>query len=373
MIEARLQLSRPCFVLDAKLTLPAQGVTALFGPSGCGKTTLLRALAGLERAQGRVAVNGEVWQDDASGVWRPVHQRALGYVIQEAALFPHLSVQGNLDYASRRAGAAAGAACRSASTGFSIDAAIELLGIAPLLARSPATLSGGERQRVAIARALAAAPRLLLMDEPLAALDAERKAEILPYLERLQRSLALPIVYVTHALDEVARLADHLVLLQGGQVLAAGPLAELMARTDLSLGRQDEAGVVIHGRVRVHDSAFGLSHIGFAGGALWLGALAAPVGSPVRVRVLARDVIVSRQAPLQSSVLNVLPAVLESSQTERHTVLLRLRLTTDATAGTEAGSPPTYLLARITRRSHDTLGLRDGDALFAQIKGVALT
>ena len=371
MIETNLHLSRPGFALDAKLVLPAQGVTALFGPSGCGKTTLLRALAGLERAQGRAAVNGEVWQDDASGVWRPVHQRALGYVIQEAALFPHLSVRGNLDYGRRRAGAAAGGASPPGTAGFSLDDAIELLGIAPLLARSPATLSGGERQRVAIARALAAAPRLLLMDEPLAALDVERKAEILPYLERLHRSLALPILYVTHALDEVARLADHLVLLQAGQVLAAGPLAELMARTDLPLGRQDEAGVVISGRVLAHDSAFGLSQIGFAGGQLWLGALAAPLRSPVRVRVLARDVSVSRQAPVQSSVLNVLPAVLESRQIEQHTVLLRLRLVDGQAAST--GSQPVHLLARITRRSHDTLGLQAGDALFAQIKGVALT
>ena len=373
MIEARLRLSRPGFALDAQLTLPAQGVTALFGPSGCGKTTLLRALAGLDRARGRVAVNGEIWQDDASSVWRPVHQRALGYVIQEAALVPHLSVLGNLEYGRRRAGAAAGGASPPGTAGFSLDDAIELLGIAPLLARSPATLSGGERQRVAIARALAAAPRLLLMDEPLAALDAERKAEILPYLERLHRSLALPIVYVTHAMDEVARLADHLVLLQHGQVLAAGPLAELMIRTDLPLGRRDEAGVVIHGQVRAHDPAFGLSQIGFAGGALWLGALAGPVGSPVRVRVLARDVSVSRQAPVQSSVLNVLPAVLESSLIERHSALLRLRLLDASHAGVAVGDHPVQLLARITHRSHDTLGLQAGDALFAQIKGVALT
>ena len=222
MIEARLQLQRRDFRLDVDLQLPGHGVTALFGPSGCGKTTLLRLLAGLERAQGRVAVGDDVWQDGAHFV--PPHQRPLGYVIQEAALFPHLDVQANLAYGARRS-----------ATPLALAPVIELLGIGHLMARRVTTLSGGERQRVAIARALATGPRLLLMDEPLAALDAARKAEILPYLERLQRELALPIVYVTHAMDEVTRLADHLVLLDAGRVMAAGPLAELLTRTDLPL------------------------------------------------------------------------------------------------------------------------------------------
>jgi molybdate transport system ATP-binding protein len=205
------------------------------------------------------------------------------------------------------------------------------------------------------------------MDEPLAALDAARKAEILPYLERLHRAMALPIVYVTHALDEVARLADHLVLLQAGRVLAEGGVADLFARTDLPLGRQDEAGVVLEARVAAHDLPYGLTRIAVPGGGLWLGAIEQPVGTPVRVRVLARDVSIAREAPRHSSVLNVLPVTLERLETEGRTVLLRLRLgdSADPTASTT-------LLARITRRSADTLALQPGDPLHAQIKGVAL-
>ena len=377
MIEARLHLQRPGFVLDVDLQLPAQGVSALFGPSGCGKTTLLRALAGLDRAAGRVALGADVWQDDASGQWRPTHQRALGYVIQEAALFPHLDVAANLAFGRRRSGPAA-----QASGAFSLEAVVDLLGIAPLLHRRPATLSGGERQRVAIARALATAPRLLLMDEPLAALDAQRKAEILPYLERLPIELALPIVYVTHAMDEVARLADHLVLMDAGRVLAAGPLAELLARPDLPLARQDDAGVVIDAQVAEHDLAYGLSRVAFAGAALWVGQSAAAPGQAVRARVLARDVSVTRQRPQQTSVINVLPVQLTSLTVGTSTVLLQLRVgqvgQVDPTGlsgkpgDRSAPGAPVQLLARITRRSADSLALQPGDALFAQIKGVAL-
>jgi molybdate transport system ATP-binding protein len=367
VISATLRLPRRDFMLDVALQLPARGVTALFGPSGCGKTTLLRALAGLERAAGQVALGGEVWQDDASGRWLPTHQRPLGYVIQEAALFPHLSVRANLAYGRRRSGAAAQA--------FALDQAVDLLGIAPLLPRRPATLSGGERQRVAIARALATAPRLLLMDEPLAALDAPRKAEILPYLERLQRTLALPIVIVTHAMDEVARLADHLVLMDAGRVLAAGPLAELLARTDLPLSRQDDAGVVINATVDAHDERYGLSRVAFAGGTLWVGQTPAAPGEPVRARVLARDVSVTRVAPQETSVLNVLAVRLESLQADRSTALLRLALVGPGQGQRIGHAPPpdtVRLLARVTRRSCEALALQPGDALFAQVKGVAL-
>jgi molybdate transport system ATP-binding protein len=368
VIDAHLTLARRDFTLDVALQLPERGVTALFGPSGCGKTTVLRALAGLERAAGRVALGDEVWQDDASGQWRPTHLRPLGYVIQEAALFPHLDVRANLDYGRRRSGADRRPGSGPATAGFALEQVVDLLGIAPLMARRPATLSGGERQRVAIARALATAPRLLLMDEPLAALDAPRKAEILPYLERLHRALALPIVYVTHAMDEVARLADHLVLLDAGRVRAAGPLAELLARPDLPLARQDDAGVVIAATVAEHDRAYGLSRVKFAGGTLWVGETPAAPGEAVRARVLARDVSVTRQAPVQTSVVNVLPVLLEAMQADRSTALLRLRV---GGADRPPGAP-TWLLARITRRSAEALALQTGDALFAQIKGVAL-
>ena len=367
MIEASLRLVRRDFTLDVALALPERGVSALFGPSGCGKTTVLRALAGLARAQGRVALGDAVWQDDATDCFVPTHRRALGYVIQEAALFPHLDVRRNLDFGARRIPPAE----RHAGQAQALDQAIELLGIGALMARRPATLSGGERQRVAIARALATRPRLLLMDEPLAALDAARKAEILPYLERLHRELALPIVYVTHAMDEVARLADHLVMLEAGRVQAAGPLAELLSRPDLSLYQnpagRDEAGVVIAAQVIAHDPAYRLSHIGFSGGALWLGAAMQAPGQRVRARVLARDVSVARQPPGETSILNVLPVVLESLHTDPGTALLRLRV-----GHGEAQAEPVHLLARVTRKSCDALHLQAGDALYAQIKGVAL-
>jgi len=364
VIDARLQLARRDFTLDVALQLPERGISALFGPSGCGKTTVLRALAGLERAAGRVALGDEVWQDDATGRFVPTHQRALGYVIQDAALFPHLDVQRNLDYGRKRVAAA--------ERRIALDQAVDLLGIAHLMGRRTTTLSGGERQRVAIARALATSPRLLLMDEPLAALDAARKAEILPYLERLHRDLALPIVYVTHAMDEVARLADHLVLMQAGRVQAAGPLTELLARPDLSLdlhpGGRDEAGVVIESEVAEHDAAYGLSRIDFSGGSLWLGGADHPLGQRVRARVLARDVSVTRQPPGETSILNVLPVVLESVHTDPGTALLRLRVG----QGGELQTDRVHLLARITRKSCDALHLQPGDTLHAQIKGVAL-
>ena len=370
-IDARLALARPGFALDVALRLPGRGVSALFGPSGCGKTTVLRALAGLERAHGHVRVGEACWQDDATRCFVPTHQRALGYVIQEAALFPHLTVQGNLAYAQRRAGAAAGA------SGIALDDVVALLGIGALMARLPATLSGGERQRVAIARALASAPRLLLMDEPLAALDAPRKAEILPYLERLARELALPVVYVTHAMDEVARLADHLVLLREGRVQAQGALAALLADPALPLAQADDAGVVIEATVQAHDEAYALTQIAWPGGTLWVGRSPVAAGHPVRARVLARDVSVARVAPAGTSIVNVLPVRLAALQRDGGpTVMLQLqpepaRSMADAQADARAAAV-TPLLARITRRSADALALQPGERLFAQIKGVAL-
>ena len=357
MIAANLRLQRRDFTLDVDLALPGHGVSALVGPSGCGKTTVLRALAGLERAQGRVALGDAVWQDDATACFVPTHRRPLGYVIQESALFPHLDVRANLRYGQRRSNGESGRV--------GLDALIELLGIGALQSRMPATLSGGERQRVAIARALATGPRLLLMDEPLAALDAARKAEILPYLERLHRELALPVVLVTHAMDEVARLADHLVLMRDGRVEAAGALGELTARTDLSLSRQDDAAVVLEATVIEHDTRHGMTLIGCAGSSLWVGESTLPRGAVVRARVLARDVSVTRHRPLETSIVNVLPVIIDSIAAERATALLRLRV--------DGGAGATWaLLARITSRSLEALELQPGDALHAQIKGVAL-
>lgn len=343
------------FQLRVELDLPYEGITALFGPSGSGKTTCLRVLAGLERGRGRVYVAGECWQDDERGVFVPTHERAVGYVFQDASLFPHLTVRENLDYGRKRSGSRVSAS--------EVRAVIELVALGDLLARSPRHLSGGERQRVAIARALLAGPRLLLMDEPLASLDAARKAEILPYLERLRDELSVPIVYVSHALEEVARLASHLVLLDGGRVIAGGPTAETLARLDLPLALSDDAGVVLDARVAAHDDADHLTRLDFDGGSLWVGRVGRPNGARARVRVLARDVSLAVDPPGLSSILNVLAGrVVELSDGGPDRVNVRLAI----------GADDVPLLARITRRSRDALGLRAGLAVHALVKSVAL-
>jgi molybdate transport system ATP-binding protein len=355
LIEADLQLARPGFSLNVNLRLPGRGVSVLLGPSGCGKTTVLRGMAGLSRAEGRVSMGGRVWQDDATGAWMPVHRRPLGMVFQEASLFAHLDVKGNLLYGFKRT--------PPELRHVTLDDAVGLLGIGHLLQRKPDGLSGGERQRVAMARALLTSPQLLLMDEPLSALDAARKDEVLPYLEALSRG-GVPIVYVTHALDEAARLADHLVLMQQGRVQAEGPAHELLSRLDTPLARLDEAASVLRAQVQSHEPRQGLSCLGLGAPAapLWVGLCEAGIGELVRVRVLARDVSVSLSRAPDSSILNILPATLESLQDEGPgSVMLRLRV-----------GPGAHLLARVTRRSVELLGLSAGVSVFAQVKGVAL-
>ncbi|MGP1629566.1 MAG: molybdenum ABC transporter ATP-binding protein [Giesbergeria sp.] len=360
-IEARLVLERPRFTLDVDLRLPERGFIALFGPSGCGKTTCLRALAGLERAHpGKVRVGSSIWQDDDAGIWLPTHQRALGYVFQEASLFEHLSVRGNIAYAQKRVGTAQRDAPAHASV--AVQHAIDLLGLAALMERRPATLSGGERQRVAIARALAAQPRVLLMDEPLAALDAGRKAELLPYLEALQRTLAIPVLYVSHALDEVARLATHMVLLEAGRVRASGSTQELMARLDLPLAQGDTAATIVEGTLVHHDAAEHLSTLAFAGGELLVSSTTArPAGQQLRVRIQARDVSLTLERQTGTSILNILAATV---------VELREDSPGQWMVALDAGG--TRLLARITQRSLQALRIAPGLALYAQVKGVAL-
>lgn len=356
MIEARLSLPRRGFMLNLSLNLPARGVTALYGPSGCGKTTVLRALAGLERAAGRVVVDGAVWQDDATQTFVPTHRRPIGYVIQEAALFPHLDVRRNLDYGLKRIAAA--------DRRIALDQVVALLGIAHLLERRTGTLSGGERQRVAIARALATSPRLLLMDEPLAALDAPRKAEVLPFLDRLHDELGIPIVYVSHAIDEVARLADHLVLMSAGRVQVDGPVADMLARLDLPVAQGDEAGVVLDGIVAERDAQWQLARLDVDGETcrFWARDQGLPVGRRVRLRVLARDVSLARSPPSSTSIGNQMHGTVEAIADDEHPALALVRV--------RVGTAP--VVARLTKRSAHALGLSVGAPVWAQVKTVAL-
>lgn len=357
MIEVRLHLKYTGFALDVELQLPGRGVTALYGPSGSGKTTCLRCIAGLERADdGFVQINDEVWQDSRNGLFMPPHKRALGYVFQEASLFPHLSVQANLAFGLKR--------IPRAQRRVDMAQATELLGIAHLLARDPQHLSGGERQRVGIARALLTSPRLLLMDEPLAALDSQRKNEILPYLERLHDELDIPVLYVSHAQDEVARLADHLVLLDDGKALASGPIGETLARLDLPLALGDDAGVVVTGRVIAYDDHYQLLTLQLPDCLLQIRVAHTPMalGTQLRVKIQARDVSLSHQAQAHSSILNRLPVTVIQDVAADNSAHALVRL--DA-----AGTP---LLARITRFSRDQLNVQPGQVLWAYIKAVAV-
>ena len=357
MITLKLKQQLADFTLDLDLTLPARGVSAIVGPSGSGKTTLLRCVAGLEKAdQALIEINGNCWQDSQHGLWLPPHKRALGYVFQEASLFDHLSVHGNLDYGRRR----------SAEPASDKQAAqiIKLLGIGHLLQRSTTGLSGGERQRVGIARALLTNPRLLLLDEPLTALDPQRKADILPYLGRLHAELDIPLLYVSHSPDEVARLADHLVLLENGTLRASGPLQTLLPRLDLPMAHSDDARSVLHGQVSACDDRYQLLELTLAGSVLKLRVphAALPLGQQVRVAVQARDVSLALEKPQRSSVLNQLPARIEAIEPGSHPAQTLVRLALGDNA----------LLARVTRYSADQLQLQPGLDVWVQIKAVAL-
>ncbi|RLJ18254.1 molybdenum ABC transporter ATP-binding protein [bacterium endosymbiont of Escarpia laminata] len=351
-IEARFLIERGDFTLDADFIVPAQGISAIFGASGCGKTTLLRAIAGLEQpSRGYLKIAGEVWQDGDR--FLPPHQRPLGYVFQEASLFPHLSVRGNLEYGYKR--------LPPEARRVDFDRAVTLLGIGPLLVRRPEGLSGGERQRVAIARALLTSPRLLLMDEPLAALDRQSKTEILPFLERLHEELSIPVLYVSHASDEVARLADQLVLLEQGRVRASGPIGEMLTRVDLPLAHGDEAEAIVEARVAEHDETFHLTHLEFPGGRFTVAKKDLPLGQPVRLRLLARDVSLSLERHEGTSILNIFPAKIETLVDENPAQLM-VRL--------DAGGVP--ILSRITRKSATILALEPGKSVYVQVKTVAL-
>jgi molybdate transport system ATP-binding protein len=354
MISVTLRHAFPDLTLDIAFSAPTPGTTVLFGPSGAGKTSVVMAMAGLLRAAyTRVEVDGTVLADSARALFLPPERRRIGLVFQEARLFPHLSVAGNLRYGERRAPPGP----------IRFDEVVALLGIAALLARRPHTLSGGERQRVAIGRALLCQPLLLLLDEPLASLDGPRKAEILPFLTRLKQALALPIVYVTHALDELFYLADTVVLIDRGRVLAAGPLAELSARADLPLlSARDEAGAVLSATVAAHDPARRLTRLEAGGLALWVPLLTAPLGATLRLLVPAREVILARAAPEAVSVHNIIPGRVRavSEDAIRHVALV------------EVEADGAALLARVTPDAVARLQLAVGTPVLALIKSMSV-
>jgi molybdate transport system ATP-binding protein len=351
-IEARFCVDQGDFCLDVDLSIPSSGVTSLYGPSGCGKTTLIRAIAGLEHhAGGFLKVGDTTWQDNQ--LFLPPHRRPLGYVFQESSLFEHLSVKGNLEYGVKR--------IPREERRVSLDSAIDLLEIVQLLNRKPATLSGGERQRVAIARALAVSPELLLMDEPLAAVDVNHKQEIIPYIESLHRDLDIPIIHVSHLPEEVARLADHLVLLGSGRVAASGDVHDMFTRLDLHLAHAQDAASVIEAVIAAHDDDYQLTYLEFAGGQIAMTRMALAVGEPVRLRLAARDVSLTLERQSGTSILNILPVTVDAITTDGEAqVTVRLMAT---------GVP---ILARITRKSAEELCLEPGKSIFAQIKSIAL-
>jgi len=352
-IEARFQCRFEDFALDVTLTLPGTGVTALFGHSGCGKTTLLRCMAGLQPAQGRMVVNGECWQEDDFSL--PVHRRPLAYVFQDTGLFPHLSVAQNLHYGYRR--------IASGARQIDFDQAVRWLGLERLLDRMPQKLSGGERQRVAIARALLTSPRLLLMDEPLSALDDASKQDILPYLERLHDSLSIPVIYVSHATGEVARLADHIVMMAAGKVTAQGPLQETLARTDQPFAGEDDAAVIVKATITGRDDRWHLCLAEFGDRQIWLrdDPRLSP-GDPIRLQVLARDVSIALNRHRDQSIQNLLPARVEEIRQGRQPGTAIVRLV----------SGDTPFLSQLTSRAVEQLALSPGMAVWLQIKSVAI-
>lgn len=348
-IAARFLVQRESFKLDVDVTIPMRGITGIFGVSGAGKTSFLRCIAGLERPDsGRLIVNGETWYDKVTS--RDVHRRNVGYVFQEPRLFPHLDVRRNLEYGLRRSG--------ERVTG--IDDTVELLGLGSMLGRAVTKLSGGEAQRVAIARALLRGPTLLLMDEPLASLDRVRRDEILPYLDRLHLQRKVPVMYVSHSIDEISRLCDSLLVMEEGRVVASGTLQEVLLRTDIPLLGGDAAGAVIDSRVVEYDSNFDLTRVTFSGGEFWLPGRHEQNAS-LRLRIRAGDVSLCRERPRGTTILNVLPATIERIDIGHSSSgLVTLRIG-DA-----------RILARITRRSLSDLNLEDGAEVYAQVKSVAV-
>ncbi len=356
-LSVRLRQDFATARIDVAFDAPGKGVTALFGPSGSGKSTIIAAVAGLLRPSVcRIDIGGVTMADTEADVWMPPERRRLGMVFQDSRLFPHMSVATNLRFGLRRT--------RERKIGF--DEVVRLLDIAPLLPRRPNTLSGGERQRVAIGRALLAQPHLLLMDEPLASLDAVRKAEILPFLGRLKHELHLPILYVTHAVEELLALADTVVLLESGSVVAAGPLGDIATRADLPLARRDDAGAVLACVVGEHDPARGLTRLDWGASPILVAEIAAPIGAALRLRLPAREIILARDDVAAFAHLlslhNILPGTVMAVATNEaaKTSLVRIAM------------PDGTLLSRVTPDAVERLGLRPGAPVSALFKSVSL-
>jgi molybdate transport system ATP-binding protein len=354
-LELRIEIERPAFRLEVDEILPLAGFTAVFGPSGSGKSTLLRAIGGFERpARGRIALGDDVWLDRAAGLDRPPHRRPVGFMFQDDRLFPHRDVAGNLAFAARR---------NRAVSGISLDAVVEALDLAPLLARRVQALSGGERRRVALGRTLLRAPRLLLLDEPLTGLDRNRKADVLEYLQSITRRFDLPALFVSHDIDEVATLADDMLVLADGRVQMHGSAAAVMERLDLQpLTGRFEAGVLVEGRVTDHDRRLHLTHVDLGGDVLTLPLVErVAVGASVRLRIRARDVAIATAPPVGLSIRNVLPGtlhqVLDGDEPAFAEVWVQL-----------AGA---RVRARLTRAAVEALGLEPGQRVFVLVKSVS--
>ncbi|MGE4123721.1 MAG: molybdenum ABC transporter ATP-binding protein [Pusillimonas sp.] len=354
-LDIALTLPRASFTLDVDLHLPGSGITVLFGASGSGKTSVLRCVAGLEHpSSATIIINGETWQDDNHRINIPTWRRPLGYVFQEASLFNHLNVKDNLEYGIKR---------RPAKNAHKVlSDAIDLLGIGHLLARRPEGLSGGERQRVAIARALATQPRLLLLDEPLASLDPSRREEVMPWLEKLHDEFNVPMLYVTHAVHELQRLADHVVVLQQGRVKAHGPIHEVLTAMDPPLLTGEDTGMVLTGRVAQFDTQWGMAEIVVGTTIFQIPHTSLRENQTVRLLVLARDISIATLKPENTSIQNLIPCHIETVLPDAHPAQVLVKLTHNETT----------LVARITRRAHDALGLTPGQAVWAQVKSVAL-
>jgi molybdate transport system ATP-binding protein len=358
VISVRLRGVLGKFTLDVSFDAPMRGITGLWGPSGAGKTTVLRCLAGLDRLPGKLVVGGEVWQDGDS-IFREPHERPVGYVFQEPSLFPHLSVRKNLLFGHRRALKA------GTTEHIRLDDVVRLMGIGPFLDRDTQSLSGGERQRVAIGRAILSQPRLLLMDEPLSALDRQNRDELLPYFEALHERLAIPILYVSHEISELERLADVMVALDDGKVIASGPYADVLTDAELSISHSPDAVAVVEAHVRSFDAQYGLTEMEIGGESLLVPGRIADNGRPRRIRIAAADVSLAAERPSRTSILNVLPVrVQEIRRIDEAQVNVVLWV--------GHGTTTVKLLSRISRRALVTFGFAVGQDIYAQVKSVSL-